>query len=608
MTMNALSTYDLIKEPLLDLLQDIKTGKIQLVDFQRSWCWTEERISEAIASVSLGFPIGAVMLLQRGNPDIKFKYRPIEGVASDNLIEPKGLILDGQQRTTTLWMSLLSNQPVWIDRGKRYKPDQRWYYLDIEKALDYPHTDRVDAIIGLKANKKLQQLAEPTIDCSTTEKEFELGLFPVSEVFNFMQWRSGYWKYWQGNSQKIELIERFEREVIKQFEHYQMGLFVLRPSLPKEAVCYIFEKHNQKQQELTQFNLLTSSFAAEDFNLRFDWQNREKRFAAYRVLRLLKPGDFLQSIALIDSYTQRIEAIEKGSSADKLPSVSMSRNRILNLSQDQYQKWSEPISVGLEKAARFLHEQAIFDADDLPYPMQLVVMAPLFVLLGEGVKVDAIRRLLLQWFYCGAASGTYSRGREGKAAKDLIEVPQWLQGGNVPATVLEAFLTEERLQNLTNSQGSTYRAISALLRREGALDFFSGESINSVQYFDEKIENHHIFPQQWCKSQGIPRTRYNSIVNKTPLKLRTNKFLGGKAPSEYLAKLRKEGMSKKRIDQILFSHLIEPYTLWTDDFDAFFEYRTAALLGLMTEAMGKDTVKTNGFHSKLKRCLMVNQY
>jgi hypothetical protein len=54
MTMNSLSNYDLTKEPLLDLLQDIKTGKIQLVDFQRSWCWTEERISEAIASVSLG--------------------------------------------------------------------------------------------------------------------------------------------------------------------------------------------------------------------------------------------------------------------------------------------------------------------------------------------------------------------------------------------------------------------------------------------------------------------------------------------------------------------------------------------------------------------------
>ena len=60
-----------------------------------------------------------------------------------------------------------------------------------------------------------------------------------------MQWRSGYWKYWQGNSQKIELIERFEMEVIKQFEHDQMGLFVIRPSLPKEAVCYIFEKHNR---------------------------------------------------------------------------------------------------------------------------------------------------------------------------------------------------------------------------------------------------------------------------------------------------------------------------------------------------------------------------
>jgi hypothetical protein len=186
----------------------------------------------------------------------------------------------------------------------------------------------------------------------------------------------------------------------------------------------------------------------------------------------------------------------------------------------------------------------------------------------------------------------------------LLEVPQWLNGGEVPSTVKEAHLSAERLQSLVNSQGATYRAIAALLRRDGALDFVSGEPITAARYFDEKIENHHIFPQQWCKRQGIPRSRYNSIVNKTPQTAKTNKFLGGKAPSEYLAKLEEQGMSRQRIDEILRSHLIEPTTLHNNDFEAFFEARTQALVARINRAMGKDLAgeslpengNGNGFH------------
>ena len=38
---------------------------------------------------------------------------------------------------------------------------------------------------------------------------------------------------------------------------------------------------------------------------------------------------------------------------------------------------------------------------------------------------------------------------------------------------------------------------------------------------------------------------------------------------------------------ILRSHLIEPATLWNDDFEAFFELRTQALLDLISTVMGK---------------------
>ncbi|AFZ19214.1 GmrSD restriction endonuclease domain-containing protein [Allocoleopsis franciscana] len=604
--MTSISTFDITKEPLLDLLRDIQQGKIQLVDFQRSWCWDEERIERVIASVSLGFPVGAVMLLQQGNPDVKFKPRLVESLNLAHPPVPTALILDGQQRLTSLFMCLLSDQPVRIDRGKRYPPEQRWYYIDIAQALDYPHTDRRDAIWGLTVDKKLYRPGQPVIDCSTPKKEFELGLFPISQVFNFPQWRSQYCKYWHYDPQKLALIDEFEATVIKKFEHYQMGLFVLRAELPKEAVCYIFEENNKRQCELTQFDLLTSSFAAADFDLRSDWIAREKRFSSHPVLRLLKPTDFLQAIALMGNYARRVQAQQQGCHPERLPGVACNRQDVLGLELAQYQHWMEPISAAFEEVARFLHTQAIFDANDLPYPMQLVVMAPLFAILKEGIKLDWVRQHLQQWFYSGAASGIYSRSREATAGKDLLEVPKWIKGGEVPSTVKEAHLSAERLQSLVNSQGATYRAIAALLRRDGALDFVSGEPITAARYFDEKIENHHIFPQQWCKQQGIPRSRYNSIINKTPLTAKTNKFLGGKAPSEYLAKLGEQGMSRQRINEILRSHLIEPTTLHNDDFEAFFELRTQALLAKIGRAMGKSLVgeslpengSGNGFHPK----------
>ncbi len=355
--MNSISTFDITKIPLLDLLRDTQQGKIQLVDFQRSWCWNEDRISRALASVSLGFPIGVVMFLKQGNPKIKFKPRLVESVVINETPIPKYLILDGQQRLTSLLMALLSGKPVSIDLGKRHPPEERWFYLDIKLALDYPNTPRRDAIFSLKTDKKLRQPGQPTIDYSSPEKEYEMGFFPVSQTFNFPQWRSGYCKYWKYAPDKLAVVEQFEAEVIKKFEHYQMGVFVLSEELPKEAVCYIFEENKKPQCELTYFDLLTSSYAATEFDLRSDWALREQHLAQFKVLRLLKNTDFLQAIVLSSSYARRLKALNQGCPTEKLPGVTFHREEVLNLDLEEYLQWASSITKGFESAARFLHNQ-----------------------------------------------------------------------------------------------------------------------------------------------------------------------------------------------------------------------------------------------------------
>jgi len=45
------------------------------------------------------------MLLETGNVDVKFKTKCIEGVKLNSQVKPELLILDGQQRITSLFQS-----------------------------------------------------------------------------------------------------------------------------------------------------------------------------------------------------------------------------------------------------------------------------------------------------------------------------------------------------------------------------------------------------------------------------------------------------------------------------------------------------------------------
>lgn len=47
----SVTTFDSTAESLLDLLQRVKTGDIQLPDFQRDWVWDEDRIQRLKTSV-----------------------------------------------------------------------------------------------------------------------------------------------------------------------------------------------------------------------------------------------------------------------------------------------------------------------------------------------------------------------------------------------------------------------------------------------------------------------------------------------------------------------------------------------------------------------------
>ena len=120
---------------LRELLDDCHEGALQLPDFQRSWVWDEDRIKSLIASISRAFPVGALMSLDSGG-SVNFKPRPVEGAPTEaKQVAPQSLLLDGQQRMTSLYRVTLRGKVVETVTPKNKKV-KRWFYIDIRKAME----------------------------------------------------------------------------------------------------------------------------------------------------------------------------------------------------------------------------------------------------------------------------------------------------------------------------------------------------------------------------------------------------------------------------------------------------------------------------------------
>ncbi|MBZ0225081.1 MAG: DUF262 domain-containing protein [Comamonas sp.] len=603
------STFQTNPVYLHKLLEDCHVGALQLPDFQRSWVWDEERIKSLIASVSRAFPVGALMTLKTGG-EVNFKPRPVEGApdAAGQAV-PQALLLDGQQRMTSLYQVVLRGKVVQTVTPKN-KRVRRWFYFDIRKALD-PSVDRDEAVVGVPEDRVIRSEfgRAVALDLSTPEKEYAALMYPVAQAFDWDRWQDGFDAYWEGDANKPmrELFRSFKREVLENFRYYQVPVIALDQSTSKEAVCVVFEKVNTGGKPLDAFELVTAMYAMGGHELRKDWYGNAQDKGRHRrlVQTLCPPGheagilanvsntDFLHIVSLFHTRALRRQAAAAGKQGKELPAVSGNRQALLNLPLSAYKEYENQAEQGLERAAKFLHLLRIYRVYDLPYQTQIVPLAAILADLGDAWEHDSHRARLQRWYWCGVFGELYGSAVESRSAKDFLQVPEWLlNGGTEPTTVSEVIFRADRLKTMRMRLSAAYKGMNALLMNEGAQDWRSGQAFDHTVFFGENVDIHHIFPQAWCKQKNIPSTVYDSIINKTPLSFRTNRIIGGVAPSQYLAKLRTgdaqtPGVAVDRLEIYLQSHALDPALLRTDDAAAFWSDRQRRLLTLIEQAMGK---------------------
>ncbi|MDR1850090.1 MAG: DUF262 domain-containing protein [Zoogloeaceae bacterium] len=575
------STFKSNDMEISEILKKIDDGRIKLPEFQRDWVWEDERIRMLIASISNSYPVGALMFLEYGGDTVRFKYRPFTGATADG--KPEILVLDGQQRLTSIYGAMFCENAL-PTKDNKNKEIKRFYYLDIEKSLSEA-TDRIDAVLSLPEDRIIRENfgRDVSLDLSEREKEFEKHMFPLNIVYDpisFLAWLDEYRAHHKHDEELLQRLRQFTAEILTPILSYKVPVVTLGKDTPKEAVCQVFEHVNTGGKPLNVFDLLVATFAAEDFDLRKDWGVRHDKFKMTDLLLKVEATDFLTAITLLSRYYTH----KSGGEA-----VSCKRKDLLAVSLSDYQEYADRLTNSFTEAANFLMEQRIFTVKDLPYPTQLIPLAVLFAILGSKAKDNTVRNKLLRWFWCGVFGEMYGGANETRYVNDVTGVTAWVDGGvDEPDTVSRAWFSPTRLLSLRDKKSAAFKGVLALILKSGAKDFISGSEMDSANFTGQEVQIHHIFPTDHCNKRGYDRKKWDYIVNKTPLFSRSNLIVGGSAPSHYLKKIEAKGrVTSSDLDGFIASHLIDVVDLRADNFEAYFVKRAKALLGLISDAMGK---------------------
>ena len=406
-------------------------------------------------------------------------------------------------------------------------------------------------------------------------------MFPLNIIFDtsYYEWANNYRTYYNYAPEKTKFLSNFEKSIFLIFQQYRVPVIKLTRETPKEAVCQVFEKVNTGGVNLSVFELVTATFAADDFQLRKDWETRKETLNQFDVLTGVDESSFLTAITLLASYKKH----DATGAA-----VGCKRKDVLRLTLDEYNDNVDEIVNGYVKSAKLLMSEKIFSQRDLPYQTQLIPLSAICAYLQDSFEENFVKQKIIRWYWCGVLGELYGGANETRYALDISGVLSWIKGGNEPPTVRDAVFSPGRLLTLQTRLSAAYKGIMALLMKAGSNDFISGDNIELTTYFGDAIDIHHIFPKRYCIDSNYEREKWNSIINKAPLSYRTNRILGGHEPSKYITNIEnKHHVRSEDLDNFFKSHLIAPALIRSNDFKPFILNRAKKLLEIIENAMGK---------------------
>lgn len=555
-------SFDPQSRKLSELLKEIQDCSLQLPEFQRSYVWKWSQRFHLLSSVQKGFPVGTLLFLELGKDAAGsvFQARPLEGVVRPEVeVNPTELILDGQQRLTTLF------QAFSYDASK-------WVCVDLKKMYEDVGSDpevEIDFETFLKSRARNKSPETVLHNLHLLPLFFAVGTFQKKDLnerlLDYAQTLDdpaleGYKNF----------VQRILPKYLEPFREYALPVVRLRKNLDLSAVALIFTELNNTGQKLTAFDLCVAKFYPSGVHLR-DFLERAQTDETFA--RFDSDGTTtLQTIALIKDR--------------EVGKVSSKKAQLVKSLRPDWVRdgWDGAVEkiAGLSKA---MAKVGFASNTTLPYD---AVIPALAVALGDPqiktVPEAKVSSKLRTFLLATAFTGRYTEGTDSKRESDVNDFLQFAVLDSRPDFLDVPINTLTLLR--AKPTGAKYAGFLALLNGEQLMDFRENQLVGDSIQHKSQAEIHHIFPKAYLNST-LPKFEskdkpWDSLLNMTFILPETNTFISDKAPADYLQQISAylvasngvttEGDAWARIRSMLKVHLIEDDgfdAMMKNDFQAF---------------------------------------
>ena len=556
---------------LANILKDLKTGKYLIPDFQRDYDWSANDINELLISIFSDYYIGNLLLWETNDTNISaLDCKNIQGYEDGN-IKSSTIVLDGQQRLTSLYYAFYN--PKFSLKGRKSHVEFFMYINEFlsgnfDKAFFYEWKPN-----KLKQYNSIEYLVE--------NKIYPLCNFP--DVMNFSnEWFKQYVRVY-GDSQSDD----FRTKLADIINNYQIPIIILKRDIDISRVCDIFEKINSKGIKLSTFDLLNAILKQKDIKLRTDlWDTASDRL---KFIEEENKMYILQNMSIVEQnycspkylYYLVPEAIKKIKVDNTNEEIILIKNKETFL-----EKWNNAVN-SIEIAERELQNYSesgygILKKKFLPYVSMLPIFSALLYYLQLNKIDNAInRKKIRKWWFYSIFSNNYSSSVESTMAKDYQEITKWFDNEK---NSVEDDITSYKfnIDLLKEKQGAIYNSILDLIIINGGSDFYKNSSLSL-----DELEDHHIVPKAHCKALGIKDENINSILNRTLIFDSTNNDIRDDKPSDYIKNkiLPKYNNDIESVKKMFASHFISEKAFNilmkdnfnVDDFSEFIEERRISI-------------------------------
>lgn len=564
------------------LVSEIAHGTLALPDIQRPFVWKNTKVRDLLDSMFRGFPFGFILTWKSFQ---QTRTKAIGEASGAGRPDPHALIIDGQQRLTSLY-AVMTGKPV-LDRNFKTR--------HIRIAF---HPIRAEFQVADAAIKKNPEWL-PDVSTVFTSDRGPIGV--IQEYFQALE-----------PARELEPAHRqaAEQNILRLagLKNVQLNVLEISERADEEQVAEIFVRINSKGQNLKQADFILTLLAVfwEEGREQLENFARDCRVpstsgGASPFNHLLQPGaeELIRVVVALSHRRARLSAayqVLRGKNpVTGAVDATLREEQLRRLEQAQRQvldpaDWHEFLKT-LQAAG--------YVAPSMLTSNNAALMAYAFFLLGRrhfGLKLEPLRRLIGKWFSFTMITGRYSGSPESIMEEDLAQLRELAEGdARGFQTALERLMENELTEDfwthtlparLESSRIQALNSFTAAQIKLGAMSLWSDGSLRSlmdpaITSTKKALEAHHLFPKAWLLRQGVTdRRAYNQIANLTQVEWHVNGDIGDRDPKDYGPEY-----APKATPETAALHAM-PERWWEMEYEAFLVSRRRLMADVIRRGMG----------------------